>query len=148
MKAAQALAKSKTNAETIRIKEAKEAKEKAIKAKAASLKAHKTFYHNLVKETYESIASAVKYGRKSCYDTIYSGSRFGTELWFHFPDKHPYCKEYKLLMRRLRRDGYRVEVNYTAREIDDTGAYLNSDGECGSKEPYWVDEIRLEVSWE
>ena len=51
-------------------------------------------------------------------------------------------------MRRLRRDGYKAEIEYTAREIDDTGAYLNSGGECGSDKPYWVDEIRLVVSWE
>ena len=147
MKAQEALKKSQKNAEVIRLAEEKEARENAKKNKLKSEKAHETFYQNFLKKVQRQIGFSVEYGNKSLKETLLEGTRWDP-VYQDFLGKHPYGAEYKRLLCKLHRDGYKADIVQTATRHDTSAAYMNSGGECGSEEPYWTDDIELQVSWE
>jgi hypothetical protein len=59
----------------------------------------------------------------------------------------PWGKYVKLVLAKLRRDGYKCVVTGENIEHDDSAAYLNSGGECGSETPYWTRDTILTITW-
>jgi hypothetical protein len=59
----------------------------------------------------------------------------------------PWGKYVKLVLAKLRRDGYKCVVTGESTEHDDSAAYMNSGGECGSETPYWTRDTVLTISW-
>jgi len=56
-------------------------------------------------------------------------------------------KYVKLVLTRLRRDGYKCVVTGENVEHDDSAAYLNSGGECGSEDTYYTRDTILTIKW-
>lgn len=59
----------------------------------------------------------------------------------------PWGKYVKVALAKLRRDGYKCVVTGESIGHDDSAAYLNSGGECGSETPYWTKDTILTISW-
>lgn len=59
----------------------------------------------------------------------------------------PWGKYVKLVLTHLRRDGFKCEVKGESTHHDDSAAYLNSGGECGSETPYYTQDTILTISW-
>lgn len=56
-------------------------------------------------------------------------------------------KYVKLVLTKLRRDGFECEVVGEFVHHDDSAAYMNSGGECGSETPYYTRNTILKISW-
>jgi hypothetical protein len=56
-------------------------------------------------------------------------------------------KYVKLVLTKLRRDGYKCTIEGENVEHDDSAAYLNSGGECGSEETYYTRDTILTIKW-
>jgi hypothetical protein len=56
-------------------------------------------------------------------------------------------KYVKLVLTKLRRDGYKCTIEGEDVEHDDSAAYMNSGGECGSRTPYWTRNTILTIKW-
>src|SRR5208282_2132607 len=59
----------------------------------------------------------------------------------------PWGKYVKLVLAKLRRDGYKCTIEGENIEHDDSAAYMNSGGECGSEEPYSTSDTILTIKW-
>lgn len=59
----------------------------------------------------------------------------------------PWGKYVKLVLTKLRRDGYKCTIEGENVEHDDSAAYLNSGGECGSEEIYYTSDTILTIKW-
>jgi hypothetical protein len=53
----------------------------------------------------------------------------------------------KRVMTKLRRDGYKCVVEAESVEHDESAAYMNSGGECGSETPYYTNDTILTIKW-
>lgn len=51
------------------------------------------------------------------------------------------------LVEELRAAKYQVDYGPGSILCDTTAAYMNSGGECGRSEPYYIDVLALNVSW-
>jgi hypothetical protein len=56
-------------------------------------------------------------------------------------------KYVKLVLAKLRRDKFTCVVEGKSIEHDESSAYLNSGGECGSETPYCTRDTILTISW-
>jgi hypothetical protein len=56
-------------------------------------------------------------------------------------------KYVKLVLTKLRRDGYKCTIEGENVQHDDSAAYLNSGGECGSETPYYTSDTILTIKW-
>jgi hypothetical protein len=56
-------------------------------------------------------------------------------------------KYVKLVLTKLRRDGYKCTIEGENTMHDDSAAYLNSGGECGSETPYYTSDTILTITW-
>jgi hypothetical protein len=62
--------------------------------------------------------------------------------------KHaPWGKYVKLVLAKLKRDGYKCIVTGETTGHDDSAAYMNSGGECGSEETYYTRDTILTIKW-
>lgn len=59
----------------------------------------------------------------------------------------PWGKYLKTVLAKLTRDGYKCEITDVSTEHDESAAYLNSGGECGSETPYYTRDTILTISW-
>ena len=59
----------------------------------------------------------------------------------------PWGKYLKTALARIARDGYKWEIDDVSTTHDDSAAYLNSGGECGSETPYYTRDTELTISW-
>jgi hypothetical protein len=59
----------------------------------------------------------------------------------------PWGKYVKLVLTKLRRDGYTCEIEGKSVEHDTSSAYMNSGGECGSETPWWTRNTVLIIKW-
>lgn len=59
----------------------------------------------------------------------------------------PWGKYVKTVLTKLRRDGYKCAITDVSVEHDESAAYLNSGGECGSETPYYTRDTILTISW-
>lgn len=149
MKAAEARELSEKNAETLRVKMESEQRETARKRKEEEEQKHAKFYADLLKYIRERIGYAVAMGYKSVDRTLDS-SQWPKEgsVYSDFFGKFPYAAEVKRVIVRLEKDGYTARVVGECVTHDDSAAYLNSGGECGSETPWNSYDSILRVSWE
>lgn len=62
--------------------------------------------------------------------------------------KHaPWGKYVKVVLAKLSKDGYKWKIEGESVCHDDSAAYLNSGGECGSETPYYTRNTTLTISW-
>jgi len=85
------------------------------------------------------------------YDYRYYQKR-PIRTWYHaygegYLKYAPWGKYVKTVLTKLRRDGYKCEVTDVSTPHDDSAAYLNSGGECGSETPYYTKDTVLTISW-
>ena len=117
------------------------------------------------KEFRERIGYAVEDGRKSAQitlssdykDTLRTTDRYSPkclpdnrrdECWgIGYLKYAAWGKLVKRVMTKLRRDGYKCAVDAENVEHDESAAYLNSGGECGSETPYYTRNTVLTISW-
>ncbi len=59
----------------------------------------------------------------------------------------PWGKYVKVVLAKLKRDSYKCEISGESTEHDDSAAYMNSGGECGSETPYYTRDTVLKISW-
>lgn len=59
----------------------------------------------------------------------------------------PWGKYVKLVLAKLRRDGYKCTIEGESVEHDESAAYMNSGGECGSETPYYTRDTTLTIKW-
>ena len=59
----------------------------------------------------------------------------------------PWGKYLKTVLAKIARDGYKWEIDDKFTHHDDSAAYLNSGGECGSETPYSTHDTILTISW-
>lgn len=59
----------------------------------------------------------------------------------------PWGKYVKLVLAKLRRDGYKCIIEGESIMHDDSAAYMNSGGECGSETPYYTRDTTLTIKW-
>ena len=85
-----------------------------------------------------------------------SGSRYyparDIRTWYHawgegYLKYAPWGKYVKLVIAKLRRDGYKCFVTGESTCHDDSAAYMNSGGECGSETPYYTRDTFLKITW-
>ena len=59
----------------------------------------------------------------------------------------PWGKYVKLVLAKIRRDGFKCVVSGESTHHDTSAAYMNSGGECGSETPWWTRDTILTISW-
>src|SRR5271157_156369 len=72
--------------------------------------------------------------------------------WYHawgegYLKYAPWGKYVKIVLAKLKRDGFKCEILGESTRHDDSGAYLNSGGECGSETPYHTQDTILTIKW-
>lgn len=82
-------------------------------------------------------------------DRYYSdGRRSWSHCWGEGYLKYaPWGKYVKLILTKLRREGFKCEVVGVSTHHDDSSAYMNSGGECGSMSTYYTKDTILRISW-
>lgn len=176
MKAAEARkqAKSIADAEAVKKSAALKKRRAALKESVPRLRAERI--KKIEEQFRESIRYAVEAGRSSTaiclssdhhdvlrgqykylptkvtgMDRYYYQAR-EIRTWYHcwgegYLKHAPWGKYVKLVIAKLRRDGYNCVVTGENTHHDDSAAYLNSGGECGSETPYYTRDTVLTISW-
>lgn len=176
MKASEARKTATSIARTEAEKKSAELKKKraALKESVPRLRAERI--KKIEAQFRQRIASAVKYGETEITITLSSDNhdylrgeykylptkltgydnsyyvRREVRTWYHAWGKGylkyaPWGKYVKTVLAKLRRDGYKCEVTDKNTHHDDSAAYLNSGGECGSETPYYTRDTILTISW-
>jgi undecaprenyl pyrophosphate synthase len=151
MRAAEARALAETNAERIAREKVEESAKRKVQRAAAEEKKRKEYYAKTLEDIQWRIDARIKDGITKIEDY-----RLSTENWTDRPlageqkffKNFEFAAELKKIITKLRRDGYKVTVKEGWVEHDDSAAYLNSGGECGSETPYNMYHTWLEISWE
>lgn len=163
MKAAEARRQSLSNAHALAVERAKERRHRRIANVSSARRNHEKFFKDYLEELESYIKTAIESGSRKVTHTLsrdhhdltyhdgsyrgrhfVEGSLYGAENFFK---RAKYKKEIKRIVEKLRRDGFTVVVEGRQIEHDESVAYLNSGGECGSETPYYTDDTVLEVSW-
>ena len=148
MKAKEARKLAEKNAPIIAKKQKDFAAKKAAKAKAKKLAEGKKWRRDFAAVVKGDIIRAVERGKSSCTVIICDPpSPYGYRSLDAYKEYFEFKNDLNLIMRGLRKDGFEVGVTSRSYEVDDTAAYMNSGGECGSEEPYWTTDIVLEINW-
>jgi hypothetical protein len=147
MKASEARQQSETNAKILAAEEEKAARAKAAAAKKADKAKHKKWYEDYRKSVRYSIESAVKYGSNKIERTLHSASSHTNLHYVDFFKAYEYIAELKKIMKELEDDGFDAKVVERYVEHDESIAYMNSGGECGSQTPYYTYDNILIVKW-
>jgi len=79
---------------------------------------------------------------------MYSGSHPKDEKYAQFVSNFEFVNELYSIASRLESDGYKAKIISRCIEHDESDAYLNSGGECGSETPYYTYDVIFEVTWE
>ena len=103
-------------------------------------------YHDTLRGEYKCLPMKVSRNWRGEVDR--SWHRAWGEAWGEGYLKYaPWGKYVKLVLAKLRRDGYKCAVTGENVEHDDSAAYQNSGGECGSEEPYYTSDTILTIKW-
>ena len=151
MRASEARALAETNAERIARKEAEESAKRKIQRATAWERRRKEYYAKTLENIKWHIDAYIKDGETKIEDYRLStendsdGLLAGEQKFFK---NFEFAVELKKIIAKLRRDGYKVTVKAGSVQHDDSAAYLNSGGECGSETPYYMYHTWLEISWE
>jgi len=79
-----------------------------------------------------------------------NGNRNGRGLLYweeNYMKYSPCAKILKKIRKELELDGYKTEVVSNQTCHDESAAYMNSGGECGSETPYYTFDTFLKISW-
>lgn len=141
----------------------------ALKASIPGLRAQRI--NKIETEFRQRIMSATEYGETKTEITLSQNGRDylrGEYKYLPLRTKHTYRGEertyyhawgagylkyaawgkyVKQVLTRLRRDGYICVVEGVQTDHDDSAAYMNSGGECGSERSYWTRDTVLRISW-
>jgi hypothetical protein len=103
-------------------------------------------HHDVLRGQYKYLPTKV-----TGYDTSYYQRR-EIRTWYHawgagYLKYAPWGKYVKIVLAKLRRDGFKCEVTDRNTHHDDSAAYLNSGGECGSETPYTTRDTILTIKW-
>ena len=151
MRAAEARALAETNAERIAREKASESAKRKVQRAAAEEKKRKEYYAKTLEDIQWRIDIHINDGETKIEDYRLSTENFsdgplaGEQKFFK---NFEFAAELKKIIAKLRRDGYKVTVKEGSVQHDDSAAYLNSGGECGSETPYYMYHTWLEISWE
>lgn len=96
------------------------------------------FYNKLKQECEKNIKYAIENGETSCY--IYLKS-------FDYDDMKNFPQQIEKVIEEYKNKGFNARQTTITEYHDDTVAYMNSGGECGSSEPYYTNEDVVEISW-
>jgi hypothetical protein len=134
--------KNASRLEALRIEEFKRRSEAARKGRIEGHKRWKKFFFHdveyMIKLTTE--AGECKYEK-----TLAShANHYNLESFFR---EFEYSKELKSIVKSLVSGGYDARLDVKSVEHDESVAYMNSGGECGSEEPYWTYDTILTVRW-
>jgi hypothetical protein len=148
MTAKEAKTLSNKNATRLEALKAGEHKRRSEAARKGRIEGHKRWKKDFFKTIEYSIHLAVEAGETQYEKTMDSRGHvselYGRE---NFLKNFEYAKELKSIMKSLVSGGYAVSLDGRPVKHDDSGAYLNSGGECGSEEPYWTYDTILTVKW-
>lgn len=145
--AAEARVLAEKNAETLRIQREKEKKAESAARKKADIKRHANWREKKIADIRRSIEFRIKYGDTEYTETLNSASWWDTPLYKDYLKNFDYGDELKSIMEELEKDGYKAEIITEHVGHDDSVAYMNSGGECGSEEPYTTYDTILKVTW-
>jgi hypothetical protein len=173
MKAAQARSKAVSIAQKEAAEKSAALKKRRAALKESVPRLRKERIAKIEKQFRDSIESVVEYGERSTsitlsqdghdclrgeykylptkVDRYYYGDR-EIRTWYHawgegYLKYAPWGKYVKIVLAKLRRDGYKCEVTGENTHHDDSAAYLNSGGECGSETPYYTRDTILTIKW-
>lgn len=119
---------------------------------------------NAIEEKFrERIEGAVRYGSRGTEYLLsenntdqlvsllkkdtYASGQYREGISGDYFGKAAYGKEVKLAIANLRHDGYKIALETRRVEHDESAAYMNSGGECGSETPYHTDDNILVIKW-
>ncbi len=148
MTAKESNAISQKNAHALQLKMERQAKAQTIADKKANITRHKEWRERFVKELRQYIESATTYGRNEATKTMHSST--SSDLFYgedSFLTNFEYASEFKSVITELEKDGYTITLIGRCVEHDESVAYMNSGGECGSETSYWTYDTILTVSW-
>ena len=146
IKAAEAAAESERRARGLEAKRRRDERDAELRRKQKARAANRKFLDDLRRDVRMYIDAAVEGGRREARYTLSSGDRAlcGEAAWMKGSG---HGRQLRTLLRELAADGYKTAVEGVSTEHDDSAAYLNSGGECGSEEPYWTQDTVLKVAW-
>lgn len=109
---------------------------------------HKKWYEETKADVRTRIEWAVKSGHKSLmYNLLDLGYKDPLNNAMTFLDKFEYAVELRKIVKELNDLEYHTEIRHVTEHHDDSAAYMNSGGECGSLTPYSTEHMALVVSW-
>ena len=130
----------------------REEKHAAAKAEAAAknrVAQHQKWRKGKMTELRSIIKYYTEYGWTEVKQTLHSGSDSQHKLYGkdNILKNFEYAAELQSIIAELEKDRYVVELVGESVEHDESAAYLNSGGECGSTTPYWTYDTVLRVRW-
>lgn len=155
MKAYEAALASSINAARLAKEKEIDRKKKRVSEKKSRNTAKIKFLQEFAEDCRDRIRSAVGDGEKSTKILLSQNNQdyaagehvYAEGLYQDYLKNAKFGKEVKVVMAKLRREGYKVEVESRSTEHDDSAAYMNSGGECGSETPWWTSDTVLVISW-
>lgn len=141
MTAAEARTQSVINAAQIKADEAIEAARQAESTRMAKAEAAVAWHHKQSEEIALLIQHGINYGRNTISVTIKSRNDVCS------PYNFDYARELDSIVSYFIGMGYTVRIDDKYVIHDESAAYLNSGGECGSDKPYSTYDTILSVSW-
>jgi hypothetical protein len=157
VKAQEARLLSKANEVVLQHQKEQQARKDAIKERQAHKARHEKWHREFHDEVRNGIKYAVASGHHSAAFQLYSVPSlttrkdipcppviYGEDAFFKYAE---FAAEVKKVMEALRKDGYSVRITAEPVEHDESVAYMNSGGECGSETPYWTYVTMMRVEW-
>ena len=122
-----------------------------LAAQVAENEKHRRWYNDAKQSIEEDIKYAVEAGQKRASYILHSHSEQGPYsnpmYGKGFLKLSEFAPELKRVMKEFEKRGYTVSIEEEDRCIDSSIAYMNSGGECGSMDKYWVYQTVLVVKW-
>ena len=116
----------------------------AARAREEAETKHKNWRIKLASRLRSLIEFEAKVGKTETTYSLATGFTSGLE---DFLSKFEFKEDIPLVLTPLTQDGYMVKLTTESYEVDETSAYFNSGGECGSKSPYWTTDVVISIGW-
>lgn len=149
MKAQEAREKAEKAAKLLITKAEREGKIAAAAKKKADAARHEKWLIDFRLLVERAIGWRVQQGVTEWSHCLNEASNWSHELYGR--DKYltnfEFAPEMKIVMAELESNGYKVDIIDEQTSHDDSSAYANSGGECGSMHPYHTYDTILKVRW-
>jgi len=143
MTAKEALMLSEKNAQDIAEQKRKDAEIAAALAERELKLRRQKWQQHLESDLRRSIEWAVQNGRRKVEHTLDSRQTHDHSS----PEYSDYASELNAVMENLQNDGYAANIQVKTVVHDESGAYMNSGGECGSETPWYTNDTTLVIQW-